>query len=388
MAAADPSDIVRGNERVLRARLADAKFFYDQDRKIRLEARIPGLANVVFHAKLGSQLERVERIERLAVHIAQVLRDIAPTLAVDVSLVERAAKLCKADLLTGMVGEFPELQGVMGMHYALHDREDAVVARAIEAHYRPRFGGDVLPEHEVGACVALADKLDTLAGIWGIGLAPTGDKDPFGLRRAALGVVRILLERSLPLDLDQLLLAANKEYGVSVVPEELRAFILDRLRSYLRERNWTPAEIEAVVSRDSARIDRVVPRLEAVRAFQKLPEAEALAAANKRIHNIIMKSPPAEGDVFSKELLTEAAERDLHTAYEVLMNDEVLASVAKERFADALRALATLKEPVDRFFDQVLVNVEDARLRTNRLLLLKDLDRAMNLVADISKLAR
>jgi glycyl-tRNA synthetase beta chain len=206
------------------------------------------------------------------------------------------------------------------------------------------------------------------------------------LRRAALGVVRILLERSLPLDLDQLLLAANKEYGRSVVPEELRAFILDRLRSYLRERNWTPAEIEAVVSRDSARIDRVVPRLEAVRAFQKLPEAEALAAANKRIHNIIAKSPPPAGDVFSEDLLIEAAERDLYAAYVLVMNDQKLAK--EERFADALRALATLKEPVDTFFDQVLVNVDDPRLRTNRLLLLKHLNGAMNRVADISKLAR
>ena len=379
MQVADARHIIRGNERVLRARLADAKFFYDQDRKVRLEARVPGLANVVFHAKLGSQLDRVERIERLAVQIAGIL-------SVDEPLVRRAARLCKADLLTGMVGEFPELQGTMGMHYARHDGEPETVALAIMAHYRPRFAGDSIPERGVEGCVALADKLDTLAGIWGIGLAPTGDKDPFALRRAALGVVRILVERSLPLNLDDLLLAANAGYGRSAAPEELRTFILDRLRSYLRERDWTQAEIEAVVSRDSARIDRVVPRLEAVREFSKLPEAEALAAAGKRIHNIITKSPPPAGDVFSKELLTEAAEWDLYTTYD-RVNDEVRAKFEEERFADALSALATLKEPVDTFFDQVLVNVDDARLRTNRLLLLMELDGAMNRVADISKLA-
>jgi len=378
-----PRHIIHGNERVLRARLADAKFFYDQDRRRRLADRVPGLAAVVYHNKLGSQLARVERLERLAGAIALELG--APA-----DLAGRAARLAKADLLTGMVGEFPELQGVMGMHYARHDGEPEAVARAIEAHYRPRFAGDALPADAIGDAVALADKLDALAGIWGIGLAPTGDKDPFALRRAALGAVRILVEHALPLDCVALLELARGGYGATRLAgdtvDRLHDFILDRLRSYLREREFAADEIEAVVGQRPARLDRVVPRLEAVRAFRGLPEAESLAAANKRIRNILAKSPPPSGDRFDRRLLREAAERSLHET-----SEKVEAEARRHResgeYAEALKALAALKTPVDAFFDQVLVNAPDAELRNNRLLLLMRLDGAMNEVADISKLA-
>lgn len=378
-----PRDIIHGNERVLRARLADAKFFYDQDRRIPLADRVPALEAVVYHHKLGSQLARAERLERLAGAIALELGAAAGPAS-------RAGRLAKADLLTGMVGEFPELQGVMGMHYARHDGEPEVVARAIEAHYRPRFAGDALPADAVGGAVALADKLDTLAGIWGIGLRPTGDKDPFALRRAALGVVRILVEHALPLDCVALLRLARGGYGATRLAEDtvsgLHEFVLERLRSYLRERDFASDEIESVVGQRPARLDLVIPRLEAVRAFRRLPEAESLAAANKRIRNILQKSPPPAGDKFDEGLLCETAERALH---EASLEVEAVAREHRERgeYAEALRALAALKSPVDTFFDQVLVNAPEAALRTNRLLLLARLDGAMNEVADISRLA-
>ncbi|MCC6610281.1 MAG: glycine--tRNA ligase subunit beta [Burkholderiales bacterium] len=383
METPQPHHIIRGNERVLRARLADAKFFYDQDRRQRLEDRVPRLASVVYHHKLGSQLARVERLERLA-------GAIALKLGAEAGLAGRAARLAKADLLTGMVGEFPELQGVMGMHYARHDGEPEAVARAIEAHYRPRFAGDALPDDAIGDAVALADKLDTLAGIWGIGLQPTGDKDPFALRRAALGLLRILVEHVRPLDCVALLALARGGYGATRLAgdtvERLHDFILDRLRSYLREREFAPDEIEAVVGQRPNRMDLVLPRLEAVRAFRRLPEAESLAAANKRIRNILTKSPPPSGDRFDDRLLRESAERSLHEASEKV---EAIARGHRERgeYAAALIALAALKDPVDAFFDKVLVNAPQAELRNNRLLLLMRLDGAMNEVADISKLA-
>ena len=286
-----PQNIVAGNERVLRARLSDAKFFFDQDRKTRLEARVPRLSAVVYHNRLGSQLERVERIQKLASAIAQKL-------GADMEIAERAAWLCKADLLTDMVGEFPELQGTMGQYYARHDGEDEAVARAIEAHYHPRFAADTLPEDNIGCAVALADKLDTLVGIYGIGLVPTGDKDPFGLRRQALGVLRILSERALPLDLQELLQLAKLAFPTGVLADsvtvDLHGFMLERLRSYLRERDFGPDEIEAVVGQNPTRIDQVIPRLQAVQHFRALPEAQALAGANKRIRNILRKTTVAQ----------------------------------------------------------------------------------------------
>jgi glycyl-tRNA synthetase beta chain len=379
---ADPSDIVRGNERVLRARLSDAKFFFDKDRVLKLADRVPRLAGVVYHNKLGSQLERIGRIQKLAGHIAEKL-------GADVAAAERAAWLCKADLLTDMVGEFPELQGLMGMYYARHDGEPESVARAIEAHYHPRFANDTLPEDNAGAAVALADKLDTLTGIFGIGLAPTGDKDPFALRRHALGVLRILAESQLPLDLLQLLQFARSQFPGETVAEsvaaDLHAFMLDRLRGYLRERGFAADEVDAVVSQGPRRIDLVLPRLEAVRAFRRMPEAESLAAANKRIRNILRKADGARGEP-DVALLQEPAEKKLFGAVNTLI-PKVDSLVENEAYTDALKLLAGVKGEVDAFFDEVMVMTEDPLTRDNRLALLARLEQMMNRVADISRLA-
>jgi len=377
-----PTNIVRGNERVLRARLSDAKFFYDQDRRAKLADRVERLGSVVYHNKLGSQLERVQRIRKLA-------SSIAAELGSDVNKVERAAWLSKADLLTDMVGEFPELQGVMGRYYALHDGEEASVARAIEEHYLPRLAGDKLPEDNIGSAVALADKLDTLIGIYGIGLVPTGDKDPFGLRRQALGVLRILSERSLPLTLDRLLNLAKLGFAPGVLKDsvtvDLHAFILERLRSYLRERGFAPDEIDAVVSQNPTRIDQVVPRLEAVQAFRAMPEAQSLSSANKRIRNILKKTTVSQ-TAPDPALLQEAAERDLFSATSRLA--PTIASLWEERdYAAALRRLAGVRQEVDAFFDQVMVMTDEPLLRNNRLALLAQLESLLNRVADISKLA-
>jgi glycyl-tRNA synthetase beta chain len=382
MEIGEPRQIVHGNERVLRARLADAKFFYDQDRRRTLASRVDGLAAVTYHNKLGTQLARVERIERLAVLVARKL-------GADEALAARAARLCKADLLTGMVGEFPELQGVMGEYYARHDGEPEPVARAIEAHYRPRFAGDALPADRVGDCVALADKLDTLAGIWSVGGAPTGDKDPFALRRAALGLARILVEHRLPLDALELVQDAAAAFAPgapATIATEVHAFVLDRLRSYLREQGYAPDEIESVLADAPGRFDLVIARIEAVRAFRALPEAESLAAANKRVRNILRKAEFASGGA-DPALLQEAAEQALHAALGRIRAD-VEARAAAGDYAGSLRLLARVRPEVDRFFEDVLVNAEDPRLRTNRLRLLAELEHVLNRVADISRLAQ
>ena len=371
-----------GNARVVRARLADAKFFYDQDRKRTLESRLPLLASVIYHAKLGSQLERVERVTGIAVEIAK-------RLGVDRTHVERAARLAKADLRTEMVGEFPELQGLMGRYYAQHDGEAADVAEAIEEHYRPRFADDVLPASNVGLCVALADKLETLVGLFGVGEKPTGDKDPFALRRHAIGVLRILSERRLALHISALLKAAEQSFnGIKTfkpAAADLTAFLYDRLRGLLREQGYSANEVEAVVSLAPQRIDDIAERLAAVRAFMQLPEAESLAAANKRIGNILKKSDGGAPTV-DPALLFEPAEKSLAEAF-------AHAAPRAQRlldggdYAGALCALAPLKLPVDKFFDDVMVNVDDPRLRGNRLALLAQLRAQMNRVADLSLLA-
>ena len=371
MKVADPRHIIGGNERVVRPRLEDARFFYDQDRKLRLEERVPQLGKVVYHNKLGTQLERVQRIQLLAGKIARQLK-------ADAAAAERAAWLSKADLLTGMVGEFPELQGVMGRYYALHDREPRVVADAIEAHYRPRFAGDRLPEDAVACALALADKLDALGGMFGIGQVPTGEKDPFGLRRAALGVVRILVERKLPLSLHEL-----------VERDDLRAFILERFAGYLREQGFSTLQVEAVLSQNPARLDVVPQQLEAVRAFQALPEAESLAAANKRVANILRQAQ-AKGESFNKterKTLKEPAELALFTALEKTTSSAV-PLYERGDYTGYLKSFAVLKQPVDAFFDSVMVMAKEDDLRHNRLALLRDLRDAMNRVADISKLAQ
>jgi glycyl-tRNA synthetase beta chain len=371
MKVADPGHIIGGNERVVRPRLEDARFFYKQDRKVRLEARVPQLAKVVYHNKLGSQLDRVMRIQMLSGQIAR-------TLSADVAAAERAAWLSKADLTSGMVGEFPELQGVMGRYYALHDGEPRAVADAIEAHYRPRFAGDRLPDGEIACAVALADKLDALGGMFGIGQQPTGDKDPFGLRRAALGVVRILVERRLALSLHDL-----------VAQPDLQTFIYERFAGYLKDQGFSTLQVDAVLSQRPARLDVVPQQLEAVRAFESLPEAESLAAANKRVANIL-KQAEAKGESFNKTErrdLKEPAEVALFTALEATANN-ALPMFERGDYTGYLKSFAVLKQPVDAFFDSVMVMAKEDALRRNRLALLRDLRDAMNRVADISKLAQ
>jgi glycyl-tRNA synthetase beta chain len=377
---ADPSAVIGGNERVVRPRLADAKFFFDQDRKKSLADRIPGLAKVVYHNKLGTQGERAQRVAAIASAIGNALGGEALARQAD-----QAALLSKADLLTDMVGEFPELQGIMGRYYALHDGLSADIADAIEDHYKPRFAGDELPRNQVGLCVALADKLETLAGMFGIGQLPTGDKDPFALRRHALGVIRMLSEHSLPLDLAWLFAAAQvKDVAVAA---QLADFIYERLAGSLRDQGYSALEVDAVVSLRPQRLGDIPKRLAAVRAFAALPEAASLAAANKRVGNILKK---VEGSVAAKvdtALLKEEAEVALYAALEAVKPKADAAFVVGD-FAASLQSLAALKAPVDDFFDKVMVNAEDTALRNNRLGLLAILHQAMNHVADLSKLSQ
>ncbi len=380
---ADPSAVVQGNERVVRPRLADAKFFFDQDRKKTLASRVPGLDKVVYHGKLGTQGERVARVRAIARAIGLQLG--GPELA---AAADRAALLAKADLLTDMVGEFPELQGIMGGYYARHDGESEAVAIAVEDHYKPRFAGDALPRNEVALVVALADKLETLVGMFGIGQLPTGDKDPFALRRHALGVVRMLVERELPLDPIMLISAAVQAFG-SLIREpikELSEFIYERLAGSLREQGYTAREVDAVLTLVPQRLSDVNLRLEAVRAFATLPEAASLAAANKRIGNILKKSDePVQAQV-NEDLLFEDAEQHLAGALKSIQ--PIADSLFHNgEYAASLRELAALKAPVDAFFDSVMVNDPDPHLRANRLGLLKCLHDAMNRVADLSRLA-
>ncbi|KAE8759046.1 MULTISPECIES: glycine--tRNA ligase subunit beta [Paraburkholderia] len=378
-----PGDIVEGNERVVRPRLADAKFFFEQDKKKPLAERVPLLANVVYHNKLGSALQRVERVEALAGAIASLI-------GADVALAKRAARLAKADLITDMVGEFPELQGTMGTYYARHDGEPEEVALACSEHYQPRFSGDALPATATGTVVALADKLETLVGIWGIGLQPTGEKDPFALRRHALGVLRILVEKQLPVDLIELLRTAYAQFatvpGVADSTQAIYEFSMDRLRGLLRERGYAPGEIDAVLALNPTRLDDIVARLDAVREFAALPEAASLAAANKRISNILKKSEGSTTGGVQVALLTEAAEKALHAQLEQVA-PRVQSQLAVRDYTGALTALAALREPVDTFFNDVMVNAEDPALRANRLALLGALHQQMNCVADISRLA-
>ncbi len=382
---ADPSAVIGGNERVVRPRLADAKFFFDQDRKKSLESRIAGLAKVVYHNRLGTQGERMQRVAAIARAIAEALGG-----GVLAHQAEQAAVLAKADLLTDMVGEFPELQGVMGRYYALHDGLDADVADAIEDHYKPRFAGDCLPRGPVGVVVALADKLETLVGLFGIGQMPTGDRDPFALRRHALGVIRMLIEGDLNLQLDGLLARVYAQFagigGFTPNPAALADFIYERLSGNLREQGYTAQEVDAVVSQRPQRLGDIPKRLSAVRAFSALPEAAALAAANKRVGNILKK---AEGEFqpgVDSALFQEAAEVALHQAL-VEVAPRADAAFLTGDYSESLLTLAALRAPVDAFFDGVMVNADDPALRANRLGLLARLHGAMNRVADLSRLS-
>jgi glycyl-tRNA synthetase beta chain len=384
--AQDASAIVGGNERVLRARLADAKFFFEQDRKARLESRLPKLDAVVYLAKLGAHGSLGRRVERLA----KLAREIAPATRAAPDLAERAARLAKADLVTDMVGEFPELQGTMGRYYAQHDGEPPEVADAIAQHYWPRFAGDALPEGPVAQAVALADKLESMAGLFGAGQVPTGDKDPFGLRRAAIGVVRILIEKGIGLELSKLIALAFAAFdgvaGFKPAPAELAAFVEDRLRGWLREQGATAHQVEALLAVPDVALPSLPARLAAVQAFESLPEATALAAANKRIVNILRKSGDEAAAAIDRALLGEGAERDLWLAFAKLGPD-VERAIGGGDYAAALRVLATAKPAVDRFFDAVMVMADDPAVRANRLALLSGVAATMNAVADISKLA-
>jgi glycyl-tRNA synthetase beta chain len=383
LATTDPSAIVHGNERVLRARLADAKFFFDQDRRQPLAARVDRLRAVVYHAKLGTLAERVDRLRFLS-------QRIAPQIGADAALADRAALLAKADLVTDMVGEFPELQGTMGRYYARHDGEPAAVADAIAQHYQPRFAGDAIPDEPVAQAVALADKLEALAGLFGIGQVPTGDKDPYGLRRAALGVVRILVEKAHRVSLAALVDSAFEAFGgVAGVAPDSRAlldFIYERLRGYLRDQGYTANQVAAVIDARPDTIDDLPARLAAVKAFEALPEAAALAAANKRIGNILKKTDEGAAARIDDARLAQGAERDLYDAFEAL-GPGVAADCARGDYTSALRSLAAVKPAVDRFFDDVLVMADDPAVRANRLALLRSVAVTMNRVADISKLA-
>jgi len=381
MEVADPSPIIDGNERVVRPRLADARFFFEQDLKSTLESRVASLGSVVYHAKLGSQGERVERVRTLA-------RAIAGMLGADPALADRAALLAKTDLLTGMVGEFPELQGIMGAYYARHDGEPEAVATAIREHYQPRFAGDALPSQPTGLVLAIADKLETLAGLFGIGQLPTGDRDPFALRRHALGLIRMIVEQSLPLSLSALLASAFGSFGgrIDDASAALTAFIHERLAGWLREHGFSAQEVASVIDQHPDRLAEVLPRLQAVREFSGLPEAQALAAANKRIGNLLRKAGDAAPAAPQPAALTEPAERDLAEVVDRLAPQVDQAMQAGD-YRGALSVMAQAREPVDRFFDAVMVMADDPAVRANRLALLARLRELMNRVADISKLS-
>lgn len=384
---ADPSAVIEGNERVVRPRLADAQFFFNQDRKRTLESRVPGLDKVVYHAKLGSQGERMQRVRTIARSIAMHI--VFPP---DPEFVDRAALLAKADLLTDMVGEFPELQGIMGRYYALHDGANPLVAEAIEDHYKPRFAGDVLPRSDVGFAVALADKAETLVGLFGVGEKPSGDKDPFALRRHALGVIRMLMDRGDGIELTSFLSKASEAFAqvpsFSDPGAALQEFIFDRFANLLREQGWVAQEVDAVLALKPQILAQVPRRLTAVRAFSALPEAEALAAANKRVSNILKKSEGVKdgNGLVDGKLLVEPAEIALAQALAAIA-PQADAAYAQGDYTSALKALAALKDPVDAFFDTVMVNADDPALRANRLALLARLQAAMNRVADLSRLA-
>ena len=376
---ADPSKVVGGNERVVRPRLADAKFFFDQDRKKTLESRLDGLAKVVYHNKLGSQGERNARVVAIAKAIAA---QINPTLT---AKVEQAARLSKVDLLTDMVGEFPELQGIMGRYYAQHEQLDDEVAYAIEDHYKPRFAGDELPRNQVGVIVALADKLETLAGLFSFGEKPTGDKDPFALRRQAIGVIRLVIENSLQLNTNDLVNIAFANFS-SNAGTDLLAFIADRLTSYCRDQGYSALEADSVIYSGLLHLAYVPKQLAAVHEFLKLPEAESLAAANKRVTNILKKADADLVMTLDESLFLEPAEIALKVALSKVKSEADELFEAGD-YTASLQSLAALKTPVDDFFENVMVNADDPALKANRLGLLATLHQAMNRVADLSKLA-
>ena len=385
----NPEAIISGNERVVRPRLSDARFFFTQDQKRPLASRVADLEKVVYHNQLGNQLDRTKRVQKIATQIAK-------NLGADEKLAHRAAEIAKTDLLTDMVGEFPELQGVMGNYYAKRDGEHAEVAAACSEHYMPRFAGDTLPLSQTGTILAIADKLETLVGIWGVGLAPTGDKDPYALRRHALGICRLLLEKNLSLSLPELIELARAQFSQKEVQEkaqvaDIYAFVIDRLRTYLRDQSvagtpFSSAEIDAVLSQSPTQLNDLIARLTALRQFNALPQAAQLAAANKRISNILKKTTTAIPKTCSNKLLQIPAESALYKALEAA-TPTLEAAYDKRQFVELLESLVALSKPIDQFFADVMVMDPNPELRDNRLALLQQLHQKMNLVADLGKLA-
>jgi glycyl-tRNA synthetase beta chain len=389
-----PEAIISGNERVVRPRLSDARFFFQQDQKRSLGSRVADLGKVVYHNQLGNQLERTQRVAAIATGIAKALKDKG--IEANIEFAGRAAEIAKTDLLTDMVGEFPELQGIMGRYYAIHDGENSEVASACSEHYMPRFAGDALPETQTGTILAIADKLETLVGIWGVGLAPTGDKDPYALRRHALGICRLLLEKNLPLNLPELIELARTQFTQKGVAEKAKAddvyaFIIDRLRAYLRDQSvsgapFTSAEIDAVLSQSPSQLNDLIGRLTALREFNALAQATQLAAANKRISNILKKTTTTIPTACANKLLQAPAEVALFQALESI-TPKLNAAYEQGQFVELLKALVALSQPIDQFFAEVMVMDPNPELRDNRLALLQQLHQKMNLIADLGKLA-
>ncbi|MCF6253463.1 MAG: glycine--tRNA ligase subunit beta [Thiomicrorhabdus sp.] len=380
--SSNPASVKFGNERVIRPRLADANFFWDQDRKQSLEHFLPRLKTVVFQKQLGTLFDKVERLETLSVIIGKPL-------GVSAEMASRAARLSKCDLLSEMVGEFPDLQGVMGRYYAAEQNEHPEVANAIEAQYQPKFSGDTLPESAVAQALAIADKLDTITGIFGIGQVPTGDKDPFALRRAALGMVRIMIEKQLDLDLYQLI-QSSLELHESVqttdpLMDEIYDFIMGRLRAYYAEQGVSAEQFEAVRACRPAQPIDFAKRIEAVQQFSQMPCAESLSAANKRIANILKKNADSLPDSVNPALFEETAEKNLWSALEELQTT-VNAHLVKRDYVAAIGNLASIRDAVDAFFDDVMVMAEDKAVRQNRLALLNKIYQLFLQVADVSRL--
>ena len=379
----DPSNIVHGNEKVVRPRLADAQFFYQGDIGTPLEDLTKKLKNVVYHNQLGSQLDRVDRLINLA-------RRISEKTNADSVKVSRAAELCKADLLTGMVGEFPELQGTMGRYYALAQGESPEVADALEQYYRPRFSNDSIPNSPISSTLALADKLEILVGIFGVGLIPSGEKDPFGLRRQAIGIIRILTENSINVDLSVLISWAAQTFSqnlnLTIEESVIKNFIIDRFRGHLKDKGFSVDKVEAILATDSDRLHLALPRLEAITAFLQTDDSIALATANKRIKNILKKNKRKNDSEVDINLFTTEEEVSLYEKIQSLL-PLVKQAVDNSRYADALQALSSARTVVDHFFEKVMVISDDPNVKENRLALLSQLSDLLNCVGDLSELS-
>jgi glycyl-tRNA synthetase beta chain len=378
----DPSQVIKGNEKVIRPRLADAEFFFKTDKKQSLESRLQGLESMLFQKQLGTVKAKSERIASLSAFVADKIGD-------DTAMAYRAGLLSKTDLMSDMVLEFPQVQGTMGKYYAQHDGEPAAVAQALEDQYRPRFAGDVLPEQTIGCAVAIADKVDTLVGIFGINQAPKGDKDPFALRRAAIGLIRIIIEKDLNLDIADLVAKSVELYQDKLsnqeVTQQVLEFVFGRYRAYYQDQNITVDVIQAVLANAPSSPLDFDKRIHAVTHFKTLGEAATLAAANKRVGNILVKFKGELFNAFKADLATEAAEAELASAFSVV-NTKIAPLMATKNYQSALTELAALKQPIDNFFDHVMVMADDEQVKTNRLTLLNEIRNSFLAIADISLL--